>query len=145
MQRDWYRDSLTGAIRYAFEQVSELTWEMEEVSENTPEPLQRSELGECRSAAACMLGMVNEPTVPTSLRGDEHLVEWMEMTGGKLFRPARRDNVVSCLEACVAYLSTKSNDDATGLKKELQKAIDDLKEIYFPPMYLRSGRLRRTG
>jgi hypothetical protein len=57
-----------------------------------------------RVAASIMLAALDEPIVPTSLRGDAHLVQWHEMSGGKLFRPARRDNVVRCLQACVAYL-----------------------------------------
>jgi hypothetical protein len=134
-----YRNLLTDTIRSAFEEISQLTYEMEEAYDNTPEPLKKSDVGDRRGAAAFALDRLNEPLVPVSLRGDEHLIERKEISGSKLFRPARRDNVASSLQACVDYLARLRNDDAEHLKKEIQEIIRQLKDVDFPGMFPRSG------
>jgi hypothetical protein len=133
--RDSHRDSLADAIRTAFEEVWELAFEMEEQYDNASEFAKQSDATQSRISAAFMLRRAHEAVVPASLRGDSHMVTWWAKK--ERTRPDRRSNVVSCLRACVAYLSTLSGDDASSLQTELQSAIDQLEKVYFPPMFPR--------
>jgi hypothetical protein len=131
--RDEYRESLADAISARFEEVTELAIEMEGRYENATEFAQQSDANQSVLSAAFMLNRARQPVVPASLRGDSHIITWWAKRGR--YRTDRRDNVVSCLQACVAYLSTLSSDDANSLRTELQSAIDQLEQVYFPPMF----------
>lgn len=135
MRKTWSTDTLAHAISEAFSEIFSLSEEMREAFDGTPESLKQSRLGRRREAAADLLEQY-EPDVPAPLR--EHQVAWIEMRrgkDGKLFRPARRDNAVRCLLACVAYLLTMpDNGDTSKLKSELQNAVDVLDTVDFPGM-----------
>jgi hypothetical protein len=137
--REMYGNTFTEAIRLAFQEVRQLAYEMEEQYENAPEWAQHSEANQRRVATSAILGAAREPDVPASLRGDSHVVDWWEKQSN-ITRPVRRDNVVSCLRACLAYLSTLSIEDTDDLKQELEKAIEWLNKADFPPMFPSSGR-----
>jgi len=78
---------LADAIRTAFEEVSELEYEMEAKYENAPDWAQKSDANQRRILAATMLGMAREPIVHGSLCGDSHLVTWWEKGGKPLQCP----------------------------------------------------------
>lgn len=110
-------------------------------------PASAGEGGRIRSCAQCKRPAarlrrprsIKRPDVPGKLRDEEHQVARIEMVrgkDGKLYRPARRDNVVRCLQSCFAYLSTlpDADDDMSKLKGELQNALEILKRVDFPGM-----------
>ena len=131
------QDSLADAISTAYNQIGELGFEMEEQYDNAPEFAKDTYANECRRIAAFILGGLDEPLVPPSLRGAGHLVWWQEKRGNT--RPIRRDNIVRCLRACIRHLSDVSSDESVALKEALQKAIDELKEVKFPSMFQRAA------
>ena|SRR5258707_176474 len=136
MRKTWSEDTLAHAIDEAFQEVFTLAQEMEEAFDGTPESLKQSSMGQSREAAATELETAwDTPSVPDALR--ENRIMWMEMSG-KLFRPARRNNVVSCLQSCIAHLSSLVDDyDVKKLKESLQNSVDILSKVHFPGM---SGR-----
>src|SRR5712664_999394 len=69
---------------------------------------------------------LKRPSVPASIAGDGHYIEWLEVRkgkDGKLFRPARRDNAVRCLKAGLAYASRVTDDsqDMAQFKQGIEK------------------------
>jgi hypothetical protein len=131
-------NTVTDAIRWVFEVIIELECDMEEKFENAQPWAQESGANQDRMHAAAVLGSAHEPTIPASLRDESHVFEWWEKT--ERSRPDRRDNLVTCLQACVAYLSTLPGEDARCLKKELRETIEILNDVYFPPMFARASR-----
>jgi hypothetical protein len=133
------RSTLKYAIEEGGYQLSELSDEMREAFEGTPEVFQGT-TGRPREVAADNLEVAYDLllgcNVPEELRDED--VEWIELRAGKnrrLYRPARRDNVVSCLRACIAQLATVSQDDEISkLKNELQTVVDILDAVFFPGM-----------
>jgi hypothetical protein len=137
------RVMLSSAIDECQQEVHELSEEMREAFEGTPEVFQDT-AGRPREEAADRLEVAYDflrscDGIPEALRNEE--VEWIEMragTNGKIFRPARRDNVVRCLQSCVWLLSAAwQNDETTKLKTDWQHAIDILRTVYFPGMTAR--------
>ena len=132
-------NTIADAIDEALFEVSALADEME--VDGTPESLKNSTTGQSREAAAFALKVSKSGLffVPESLR--KNWVEWTEMVpgkDGKLFRPARRDNIVRCLQACTTSLSSvPTNDDTTKLNSELNNSVAKLRGVHFPGM---SGR-----
>lgn len=97
---------------------------------------------EHRGIAADILEAVMNPSVPASIAGNEDWIVWAEKRAGRngeLFRPARRDNVVSCLKSALAYASRVPDDspDMVRFRQCLGIYIHNLELIHFPGM---SGR-----
>ena len=135
--------TLSSAIDECEQEVYQLSEEMHEAFEGTPEVFQDT-AGRPREEAADRLQvaydfLLGSGDLPKGLRNEE--VQWTEMlagTDGKIFRPARRDNVVRCLQACVSLLATvPETDETTKLKTNWQHAIDILRTVYFPGMTAR--------
>src|SRR5690348_12712688 len=108
-----FRWDLAGLIHDAFEEIAELAFDLEEKSENVPEPLQNTDINRRRVATAFILGNLKEPEVPASLRGDAHLVRWSQKRERN--RSDRRNNITERLRACVAYLLGLSSSEASKL------------------------------
>jgi|SRR5271166_1033931 len=124
MRKIWSSNILGRAIDEAFQEVNELRDEMEAAFAGTPDVF-RDSTGRAREKAAEDLDAASTtPFVPESVANLD--VKWIEMVGKGVYRPQRRDNVVRCLQSCVARLLTSTNDDISELKKELQVAIDIL-------------------
>lgn len=138
MRKAWTSNSIEGALDEAYQSASELCEEMRDAFDNTPEQF-KSNSGRFREIAADDLDSLLHPSIPPGIAGDAHHVTWLEMLkgkDGKLFRPARRDNVVRCLEACLYYASTES-DDSDAMQKfrtDLKIDISILRSIRFPGM-----------
>ena len=133
---------LSNAIEECDQEINELSEEMRGAFEGTPEVFQDT-AGRPREEAADRLEVAHDflsgSDIPRSLRDEQ--VEWHEMRAGrngKIFRPARRDNVVRCLEACVRLLTMRpETEEITKLKTNWQYAIDVLRAVYFPGMTAR--------
>ena len=126
------------AISEAFGEVQALSDEMQEAFDGTPEPFRESSGASREAAASALAAACSYPFVPKMV-GDIQ-VSWIEMhkgKDGKLFRSARRDNIVRCLRSCLAKLPVHPDEDTSQLKQELQTAITILGNVYFPGM---SGR-----
>lgn len=144
--RDGVKKSLSGnslskAFDDAYFEISILAEEMREAFDNTPDQFKENS-GNERGITADYLEAMLQPSVPARVAGDEHHIEWLEMIKGKdgrLFRPARRDNVVRCLEAGILYASKISDGDPDIARFVEGTKIDihNLKSLHFPGM---SGR-----
>ncbi|MGD9767393.1 MAG: hypothetical protein AB7U62_07085, partial [Pseudolabrys sp.] len=110
-----YRNSLSEAVRQAFDKIGTLAFEMDQVSENTREFFEGTEIARRRSDAAVALECIKEPKVPRSMADD--LVQWSERKSDKT-RPERRDNIVRCLNACISRCSGVTTPEARVFKRE---------------------------
>lgn len=120
---------------------------MRGVFEATPEPLQESHSH--RGDAADWLEVVSDQLSGLSSllekRDGRRQVTWIEKGAGKdgrLFRPARRDNVVRSLEECLQFLASlqsrlKNEGDLKPIIERLEIAIHNLKNIEFLGMSTR--------
>ena len=137
MRKSRNEKQLSDAISDAYLEISNLAEEMREAFDNTPEQF-KDNSGRSREEAADWLEAVLEPRLPQELNRGDHWIEWPEMARGKdgrLFRPARRDNVVNCLNACLAYISRfPETDELKMAKHHLETTIHNLKSITFPGM-----------
>ncbi|MGD0025157.1 MAG: hypothetical protein ABSC37_11130 [Xanthobacteraceae bacterium] len=131
--------TLTDAISQAQEELDTLSDEMREAFDATPEHFKDSH--KSREDAADYLRvahdiLLNYNDVSKAFRDEE--VEWRIMCAGKngkLYRPARRDNIVRCLEACVVRPGSLPQDgDIAKLKREWERAINVLRGVHFPGM-----------
>jgi hypothetical protein len=137
----WTENTVSEGVFDAYFELSQLADEMREAFDSTPEQFQ-SNSGKDRGIAADILEAIMSPCVPASIAGKEHWIGWIEKRAGrkgKLFRPARRDNAVSCLKAALAYASGISDDtmDMKQFRQDLEIDIHNLELIHFPGM---SGR-----
>lgn len=137
MRKSKNGNQLSDAISDAYSEISNLAEEMREAFDNTPEQF-KDNSGRSREEAADWLEVVLEPTLPRELIRGDHWIEWPEMVRGKdgrLFRPARRNNAVNCLSACLAYISRfPETDELKAAKQNLEITIHNLKSITFPGM-----------
>jgi hypothetical protein len=141
MRKAWIGNFLSDAFDDAYFEVSQLGDEMREAFEGTPEQFKENS-GREREIAADILEAVFQPSIPSSIAGKGHYIEWTEMRkgkDGKLFRPARRDNVIRCLNAGLIYASRVSDDsrDMIQFIEGTKIDIHNLETIHFPGM---SGR-----
>jgi len=132
MIKRWRTATLANAISEAYKEVYALSDEMQDASDNMP-----AQLGQRQGHAAVLLervyGRLDDNDVPGELRDEKVTwMEWRKGKDGKLFRPARRDNVVKCLQSCVASLETLPDDEISEPKREWQWAIKVLREVHFP-------------
>jgi hypothetical protein len=124
-------------IEEAYSVVDTLADEMREAFDALPEQLKdyhkrREETGYLLQVATDRLcGLV-----PTAICGAT--VYWLEERAGsegKLYRPARRNNVVRSLQACIFRLSELRNEEGSlELIRELKAIRDILKSLEFPGM-----------
>jgi hypothetical protein len=132
MRKTFRASTIESELDLARQEICEIADSMREASENMPEQLN----GGYSDAAVKLeiaLSRLYECDVPAELSDQE--VAWPEWQAKKLFRPQRRDNVVSFLRA---YLSNvPQSEENRCLVKALQQAIDILERVYFPGM---SGR-----
>jgi len=141
MRKCWSENSISDGLTEAYHEISVLAEEMREAFESTPEQFKENS-GKEREIAADILESVFDPTVPACISGEQHWIRWLEMRAGKdgkLFRPARRDNVVRCLEAGLAYAARVEDDSSEMVQfiKDIKIDINNLQCIHFPGM---SGR-----
>ncbi|MGT2503857.1 hypothetical protein ACVOMS_29715 [Bradyrhizobium guangxiense] len=140
MKKEWQDDSIAGAIDEAHRIISELAEEMQEAFDALPEHfkdyhVRRREAAEWLEVASDSLcGLA-----PTGMNAERHQIRWLAMRAGKdgkLNRPARRDNVVKSLQACIFRLAEirDEEEDALKLIGELKRIRDTLKSIEFPGM-----------
>ena len=132
--------TIADAIAEAYDVIYQLAEQMREAYEALPEGLKdyhtrRREAAECLEIASDTLcGLA-----PDKMRGRQHSVRWIAMRpgkDGKLHRPARRDNVVKSLQACIFRLAElrDEEDGALELIGELKRIRDILKSVEFPGM-----------
>jgi hypothetical protein len=137
MRKGTNENKLSDAITEAYFEISALAEEMQEAFNNTPEQFKENS-GRSREEAAHWLEAVLEPQLPAELAGDSHWVKWPEMVAGKdrrIFRPARRNNIVNCLRSCLAYISKfPETDELKSAKQSLEITIHNLESIFFPGM-----------
>jgi hypothetical protein len=130
-------NTLSDAISEAYFEISTLAEEMQDAFDNTPEQFKENS-GRSREEAAHWLEAVLEPRLPADLTGNSHWVKWSEMVAGKdrrIFRPARRNNIVNCLKSCLAYISKyPETEELKSAKQSLEITIDNLESIFFPGM-----------
>lgn len=131
--------SIANAIEEAYESVFDLAGEMREAFDALPEHLKDSH--KRREEAADWLEVAADRLcglVPNQMNQERHCVRWLEArrgNGGKIFRPARRDNVVRSLQACIFRLSELRDEDGVlDIIRELKLIRDNLKSIEFPGM-----------
>lgn len=137
------RESRTGnsfreAVEDAYSEVADLADSMRAAFEGTPEQF-RGNSGRGREVAADILAAVLQPSVPSELSTKDHHIEWIEKSAGKdgkLSRPAKRDNVVRCLEAALHYVSNADDEKVnfSNFSRDLEIDIHNLKTIDFPGM-----------
>jgi len=125
MTKSWTGNTISRALEDAYFEIDQLGEDMREVFEATPEQF-KDNSGRWRGIAADILEAVFNPSVPASIAGDGHYIEWLEVRkgkDGKLFRPARRDNAVRCLKAGLAYASRVTDDsqDMAQFKQGIEK------------------------
>jgi hypothetical protein len=128
MRRGRETGTIDGALDLARQEVFDLQDSMNDAAENMPE-----QLNTWHAAAASnldiALSFMYDCDAPPKLREVE--VTWSEWSG-KIFRPQRRDNVVSFLCAYLAYVP--ENEETKTLRTNLQYAIDMLNGVVFPGM-----------
>jgi hypothetical protein len=128
MRKVYDRGTIESALDFVTEDVFELQDEMNGAAENMPEQLSTAH-ADAAQLLDVALSYMRDCTAPSELSDVE--VTWVEWRGKK-FRPQRRDNVVSFLQA---YLGQVPQTDSTKkLRSDLQSAIDVLKNVYFPGM-----------
>jgi hypothetical protein len=139
MKKSWQDASIGDALEEAYQIVLDLSEEMREAFDALPEQLK--EYHKRREDAATWLEVASDGLCglyPSTARQKEHQIRWFEMRegkDGKLSRPARRDNVVRSLQACIfALAELKEEDGALKLVGELKRIRDTLKSIEFPGM-----------
>jgi hypothetical protein len=137
MRKSTSENKLCDAITDAYQEISTLAEEMQEAFEATPEQFKENS-GRSREQAAHWLEAVLEPRLPPDFCSDVHWVKWREMVAGKdgrIFRPARRNNVVNCLRACLAYITKfPETEELKSAKQSLEITIHNLESIFFPGM-----------
>lgn len=139
MKKVWCETNLSDAIGECQREISELADDMRNAFECTPEVF-KDTTGLPREEAADDLeiasDMLSEYDIPTALKNEE--VYWWEMRAGRdgrLFRPARRDNVVRCLQACVSRLLKEPQEaEIVDVISKWRAAINWLEAVYFPGM-----------
>ncbi len=139
MREEWRQNTLAGAIEDCQSAANELYEDMRDVFDRTPDVF-KDTTGRPRELAADNLELASDllmgVNIPIELQDEE--VKWLKMRAGKnrqLFRPAQRNNVVRCLQACVARLSAVTqDDDISKAKDDVQGAVDILNAVYFPGM-----------
>lgn len=129
--------TIADAVSEAFGDIEMLAEEMRETFDNTPESLQQSGVGEARGEAADALENISEVDVPDSLAQLD--VEWIDAhrPGRRgLSRSKRRDNAVNILQTVISMLDERENDDdAEGLRDDLDNAVSEMEDVQFPGMY----------
>lgn len=139
MKKSRTRNLLSEAFDDAYCEAFQLGEEMREAFDATPEQF-KDNSGKEREVAADILEAMLQPSVPDSIALEE--IEWIEMRkgkDGKLFRPARRDNILRCLRAGLMRASMASDDSRamTLFVSDTKIDIQNLERIRFPGM---SGR-----
>lgn len=132
--------TITDAIEEAYEVIFELAEQMREAYEALPEGLKDYHVR--RREAAELLEIASDTLsglAPDNIKEPKHRVRWIAMRpgkDGKIHRPARRDNVVKSLQACIFRLAELQHeeDDALRLIGELKRIRDILKSAEFPGM-----------
>ena len=140
MRKSWAANTLKEAIEQARYDAYDLRTEMETAFGGTPEGLQRSWIGLARENDAVDLSTAHDflanCDVPAEAEGIQ--IQWLEMRpgkNGKIFRPARRDNIVNCLAICDLRLGEIDQTDRIArIREDLKVSISLLKGLSFPGM-----------
>jgi hypothetical protein len=121
--------TIADAITDAFSVVEELASEMQEWGDNIEEKFSSTEKYERIREAQYCLESASQPSVPDSLNDAKVIIHLPKMKK----RPSRNDRLT---EAHMDHLeSLEENEDAKGLRDELDTANADLEAVEFPGMF----------
>jgi len=114
MRKSWEESTITDVIEEAYPEIDDLHDQMRDAYDALPEGVQYCH--HRRGDAAKWLEVASDTLcglAPRNMYDRKHQVQFMVMRPGKdgrFFRPARRDNVVRGLEACVYRLAEPQHE-----------------------------------
>jgi hypothetical protein len=124
--------TIENAVNDAWSEFAELAQEMRDAFENTPEPLQLSEVSQAREAAADALESLEKPDVPKELAEKGIEVERTPPTR-RASRSSRCNDACELLSAVMQALDAmKENEEAAALNSELYNLRSEAECVDFP-------------
>lgn len=129
------KTTIAAAIEGAYEDLSALRDEAQEICDNMPESLQSSERYQTFETNSSNLEEAsNVPDIPESVQDQE--VEFTEMRkkGGES-RAVRCSNAAAALEAVIGALEDSADDEVIALTGELQALADEANGLEWPGMF----------
>jgi hypothetical protein len=130
--------TLEQALADAFEDLSGLGEECQEVVDNAAPGLDQTQRIQTLDETANALGSLEQPDVPSELEG--LLVKYFPLTKSRQSRADRCGAACAIIEACIEALATVTESDprhaaASDLSSELDGAMSTAIECEFPGMY----------
>jgi hypothetical protein len=140
MRTSYSQNTLGSALEQCHHELFELSDEMSQAFEATPEQLKASHWR--REQAAIALD-VQAPIVPSII--SDLLVRWSEIyKSSTLNRREKRDNIANCLRACLSQAEAATKE-LERFANELRDNIEMIESAEFPGMSVAPRRASRSA